>query len=168
PIEQEGTYPLPEAQLDRFMMKVLVSYPEEEQEVGILRAHQQGLRVEDFSRFDLQRVGGETDLLKAQDEIRSRTIREELLGYLARMIRATRKNLKVEFGASPRSGVMLLMASKARAALHGRDHVLPDDVKAVAKPVLRHRLLLKPGAEVDGFTSDDVLDEILARTEVPR
>src|SRR5262249_9320577 len=75
PIEQEGTYPLPEAQLDRFMMKVLVSYPEEEQEVGILRAHQQGLRVEDFSRFDLQRVGGETDLLKAQDEIRSRTIR---------------------------------------------------------------------------------------------
>jgi MoxR-like ATPase len=168
PIEQEGTYPLPEAQLDRFMMKVVVSYPEEAQEVGILRAHQQGLRVEDFRRFDLQRVGGETDLLKAQDEIRSRTIREELLGYLARMIRATRKSLKVEFGASPRSGVMLLMAAKARAALLDRDHVLPDDVKAVAKPVLRHRLLLKPGAEVDGFTSDDVIDEILTTLEVPR
>jgi len=168
PIEQEGTYPLPEAQLDRFMMKVLITYPEEIQEVDILRTHQQGVRLQDFGRFDLQRIGGEKELLVAQDEIRTRTIREELLGYLARIVRATRKNLKVEFGASPRSGVMLLMAAKARAALHERDHVLPDDLKAVAKPVLRHRLLLKPGAEVDGFTTDDVIDEILTQLEVPR
>jgi MoxR-like ATPase len=168
PIEQEGTYPLPEAQLDRFMMKVLVSYPAEEQEVAILRTHQQGLHIEDLSRFGLQRVGGERELLLAQQEIQARTIREELLSYLARLVRATRDNLKVEFGSSPRAGLMLLMAAKARAALHGRGHVLPDDVKAVAKPVLRHRLLLKPGAEVDGFTPDDVLEEILARLEVPR
>ena len=168
PIEQEGTYPLPEAQLDRFMMKVLITYPEEIQEVDILRTHQQGVRLQDFGRFDLQRIGGEKELLVAQDEIRTRTIREELLGYLARIVRATRKNLKVEFGASPRSGVMLLMAAKARAALHQRDHVLPDDLKAVAKPVLRHRLLLKPGAEVDGFTTDDVIDEVLTQLEVPR
>jgi len=168
PIEQEGTYPLPEAQLDRFMMKVLITYPEEIQEVDILRTHQQGVRLQDFGRFDLQRIGGEKELLVAQDEIRTRTIREELLGYLARIVRATRKNLKVEFGASPRSGVMLLMAAKARAALHQRDHVLPDDLKAVAKPVLRHRLLLKPGAEVDGFTTDNVIDEILTQLEVPR
>ena len=168
PVEQEGTYPLPEAQLDRFMMKVLVSYPAEDEEVAILRTHQQGIRVEDLDRFGLRRVGGEAELLAAQEEIRARTIREELLGYLARLVRGTRTNLKVEVGASPRAGLMLLMAAKARAALRGRGHVLPDDLKAAAKPVLRHRLLLKPGAEVDGFTPDDVLDEVLAQTEIPR
>jgi MoxR-like ATPase len=168
PIEQEGTYPLPEAQLDRFMMKVLVAYPSAQEEVGILRVHQQGTRAEDLDRFELQRVGGEPDLVAAQREIRARTIREELLGYIANVVRATRENLKVEVGASPRAGLMLLMAAKARAALQGRDHVLPDDIKAVARPVLRHRIILKPGAEVDGFRPDDVIDEILARLEIPR
>jgi MoxR-like ATPase len=168
PIEQEGTYPLPEAQLDRFLMKVLVGFPAEAEEVEILRTHQQGLRIEDLGRFGLERVGGETELLAAQAEIRARTIRDELLGYIARLVRATRDDFKVEVGASPRAGVMLLHAAKARAALHGRGHVLPDDVKAVAAPVLRHRLRLKAGAEVDGFTPDDVLEDILARTEVPR
>lgn len=168
PIEQEGTYPLPEAQLDRFMMKVLITLPSEDQEVVILRTHQQGIRVEDLDRFQLQKVGGERELLEAQKEIRARTIREELLGYIARLVRATRENLKVEVGPSPRAGLMLLMAGKARAALHGRGHVLPDDLKAVAKPVLGHRLLLKPGAEVDGFTPYDVIDEVLGRTEIPR
>jgi MoxR-like ATPase len=90
------------------------------------------------------------------------------LGYLTRVVRATRDHLRVDVGASPRSGLMLMAAAKARAGIQGRAHVLPDDIKAVAKPVLRHRLVLKPGAEVDGFTPDDVLDEILARTEVPR
>jgi MoxR-like ATPase len=168
PIEQEGTYPLPEAQLDRFMMKVVVTYPDESHEVEILRTHQQGPRVESLERFGLGRIGGESDLLAAQREIQARTIRDELLGYVARLVRASRDNLKVEVGASPRSGLMLLIAAKARAALNGRGHVVPDDVKAVARPVLRHRVLLKPGAEVDGFTADDVIEEILARTEIPR
>jgi MoxR-like ATPase len=168
PIEQEGTYPLPEAQLDRFMMKVNVSYPDAREEVEILRVHHCGIRVEDLARFDLRRIGGETELLTAQEEIRARTIREEVLTYIAGLVRATRENLRVEVGASPRAGLMVLTAAKARAALQGRGHVLPDDVKAVAKPVLRHRLLLKPGAEVDGFTPDNVLDEVLARMEVPR
>jgi len=168
PVEQEGTYPLPEAQLDRFMMKVLVHYPGEEEEVGILRVHQQGIRVEDLDRFGLQKVGGEAELAAALAEIRSRSVREELLSYTSRLVRATRQHLRVEVGASPRAGLMLLTAAKARAALFGRGHVLPDDLKAVAQPVLRHRLLLKPGAEVDGFAPDDVLDEILTRTEVPR
>jgi len=168
PIEQEGTYPLPEAQLDRFMMKVLVTYPELAQEVDILRIHQRGTRVQDLETFGLQKVGGEAELLASFTEITQRTIREELLDYMARVVRATRTHLRVEVGASPRSGLMLLMAAKARAALHGRDHVLPDDVKAVAAPVLRHRLLLKPGAEVDGFTPDQVIQEILSRTEIPR
>jgi MoxR-like ATPase len=113
-------------------------------------------------------IGGEQELLAAQEEIRSRTIRDEVLGYIARLVRATRENAKAEVGASPRAGLMVLTAAKARAALRGRLHVLPDDVKAVAKPVLRHRLILKPGAEVDGYTPDDVLDEILSRTEIPR
>jgi MoxR-like ATPase len=168
PIEQEGTYPLPEAQLDRFMMKVLVSYPAEDEEVDILTVHQGGIRIEDLDRFGLQRVAGPTELLAAQGAIRARTIRPELLGYIARVVRATRGHLRVEVGASPRAGLMVLMAAKARAALHGRGHVLPDDVKAVARPVLRHRLLLKPGAEVDGYRPDDVLDDILSRTEIPR
>ncbi|OWK42242.1 AAA family ATPase [Fimbriiglobus ruber] len=168
PVEQEGTYPLPEAQLDRFMMKVLAAYPDEAGEVEILRVHQRGLRVEDLDRFHLQPVGGEAELLAAQAEIRERTIRDELLGYISRVVRGTRENLKVEVGASPRAGLMVLTAAKARAALRGRPHVLPDDIKAVAKPVLRHRLVLKPGAEVDGFTPDDVLDEVLSRTEIPR
>jgi MoxR-like ATPase len=168
PIEQEGTYPLPEAQLDRFMMKVLVNYPAEQQEVEILRVHQRGARVEDLDRFGLKRVGGEAELVAAQEAIRSRTIREELLAYIAKVVRATRGHLRIEVGASPRSGLMLLTAAKAHASLKGRGHVVPDDVKAVAKPVLRHRIILKPGAEVDGYRPDDVLDEILARTEVPR
>jgi MoxR-like ATPase len=168
PIEQEGTYPLPEAQLDRFMMKVLVGYPAEAEELDILRIHQQGTRVEDLDRFGLQQIGGEAELIAAQDEIRRRTIRDELLGYLAKVVRSTREHLRVEVGASPRSGLMMLMAAKARAALQGRGHVVPDDVKAVAKPVLRHRIVLKPGAQIDGFTADHVLDEILGRTEIPR
>jgi MoxR-like ATPase len=168
PIEQEGTYPLPEAQLDRFMMKVVVGYPSADHEVDILRVHHGGIRVDDLDRFGLERVGGEGDLLAAQEEIRKRTVRDELLGYTSAIVRATRESLRVEVGASPRAGLMLLAAAKARAALLGRGHVLPDDLKAVAKPVLRHRLLLKPGAEVDGYRPDDVLDEILNRLEVPR
>lgn len=168
PVEQEGTYPLPEAQLDRFMMKVRAEYPTEEGEVEILRVHQRGIRVEDLERFNLQSLGGETELLAAQEEIRSRTIRDELLDYISRVVRATRENLKVEVGASPRAGLMMLTAAKARAALRGRAHVLPDDIKAIAKPVLRHRLVLKPGAEVDGFTPDDVLEDVLGRVEIPR
>jgi MoxR-like ATPase len=168
PVEQEGTYPLPEAQLDRFMMKVFAGYPSEKEEEEVLRVHQRGIRVEDLERFGLRTIGGEAELLSAQEEIRSRTIREELLGYISSVVRATRDNLKVEVGASPRAGLMVLTAAKARAALHGRAHVLPDDIKAVAMPVLRHRILLKPGAEVDGYKPDDVLEEILSRVEIPR
>ena len=168
PIEQEGTYPLPEAQLDRFMMKVLVDYPDEEDEADILRVHQQGVRVEDLDRFGIRSVGGPKELLQAQADIRERTIRDELLRYIAKVIRATRSNLRVEVGASPRSGLMVLTAAKARAALMGRGHVIPDDIKRVARPVLRHRVLLKPGAEIDGYTAEEVIDGILAQVEVPR
>ncbi len=168
PVEQEGTYPLPEAQLDRFMLKLIVGYPDEKHETEILRRHQWGQRLEDLDRFDLQVVAGEPDLLRTQAAIRERSVRDDLLAYLARLVRATRSNLRVEVGASPRAGLMLLMAAKARAALHGRGHVLPDDIKAMARPVLRHRLTLRPGATVDGFTVEQVLEEVLAQVEVPR
>jgi MoxR-like ATPase len=168
PIEQEGTYPLPEAELDRFMMKVKVSYPALEEEISILRTHPHGPRVDSLDPFALRVLGNDADLLEVQRHIQAQAIREELLAYIARVIRGTRDNLKVEVGASPRSGLMLLIAAKARAALYGRGHVLPDDVKALARPVLRHRLVLKPGAEVDGFTTDDAIDEVLARTDIPR
>ncbi len=168
PIEQEGTYPLPEAQLDRFMLKLLVNYPEEEQEVNVLRVHQQGHRLEDLSRFGLEPVADGPALLALQDEIRTRLIRDELLRYIASIIRGTRKHLRVEVGASPRAGLMLLTASKSRAALHGRAHVLPDDVKIMAKPVLGHRLVLRPGAEIEGFTAAHAIDEVLSQVEVPR
>src|SRR5262245_3220812 len=112
PVEQEGTYPLPEAQLDRFMMKVLVTYPAEAEEVSILRVHQQGIRVEDLDRFGLQQVGGEAELLAAQEAIRARTIRDELLAYIARVVRATRGHLRIDVGASARSGLMVLTAAK--------------------------------------------------------
>jgi MoxR-like ATPase len=168
PVEQEGTYPLPEAQLDRFMLKLLVTYPDEKFETDILRIHQLGQRVEDLDRFGLEPIADQTELLRTQEQIRARTIRDELMTYIARVIRGTRTNLRVEVGASPRAGLMLLMASKARAALRGRDHVLPDDIKAMARPVLRHRLVLRPGAEIDGFTPDNAIEEVLAQVEVPR
>ena len=168
PIEQEGTYPLPEAQLDRFMMKLRVDYPSEQEETDILRVHQRGARIHDLDRFGIQTVAGPTELMQAQEEISARTIRDELLKYIAQLIRTTRTNLRVEVGASPRSGLMLLTAAKARAALLGRGHVVPDDIKNVAKPVLRHRILLKPGAEIDGYTVDEVIDGILVQVEVPR
>jgi len=103
-----------------------------------------------------------------QHEISKRLIRDELLQYIARIIRATRNHLRVEVGASPRAGLMLLMAAKSRAALLGRPHVLPDDVKAMARPVLRHRILLRPGAEIEGFTAQHAINEVLAQVEVPR
>ncbi len=168
PVEQEGTYPLPEAQLDRFMLKLVVDYPSEAHETEILRLHQTGQRNEDLDRFGLQTVAGEAELLKAQAAIRERRVRDDLLGYLTRLVRATRTNLRVEVGASPRAGLMLLAAARARAALEGRGHLLPDDIKAMARPVLRHRLTLRPGATVDGFTVEDVLTEVLAQVEVPR
>jgi MoxR-like ATPase len=168
PIEQEGTYPLPEAELDRFLMKLLVPYPTEERELEILRLHQSGARIENLDRFGLQPVGGMVELLQAQEDIRGRTLRDELLAYVSRIVRATRSDVRVEVGASPRAGLMLLMAAKARAALLGRGHVVPDDIKSAARPVLRHRLVLKPGAEIDGFSADGVIDNILSRVEVPR
>ncbi len=167
PVEFEGTYPLPEAQVDRFMLKIVIDYPGEAAEARILD------KVE--ASVDSVLTGPEVqpvlDALKLLD-LRAATttvhVEEMVRRYVTRVIRATRSRAQITLGASPRAGVMLLLAAKAKALLSGRDFVSPDDVKAVAPPVLRHRILLLPEAEVEGLSPDDCLKEILRGAEVPR
>ncbi len=167
PVEFEGTYPLPEAQVDRFMLKILIDYPGEAAEAEILDKVESG--------FDAGLAGPESqpllDSLKLLDlRVATMTVHvEEMVRrYVTRIIRATRTRPQITLGASPRAGVMLLLAAKAKALLSDRDFVSPDDVKAMAPPVLRHRILLLPEAEVEGLTPDDCLKEILLGAEVPR
>jgi MoxR-like ATPase len=167
PVEFEGTYPLPEAQVDRFMLKIVIDYPAEAAEAEILDKVEAGCDAGQGGP-EIQSV---LDSLKLLD-LRAATMRvhvEEMVRrYVTRVIRATRSRPQITLGASPRAGVMLLLAAKAKALLAGRDFVSPDDVKAMAPPVLRHRILLLPEAEVEGLSPDDCLKEILSGAEVPR
>jgi MoxR-like ATPase len=164
PLELEGTYPLPEAQLDRFLMRVRVGYPPPEAELDMVRAfHQRQGRPP-----QVERVLDAPTLLELQARAASVACDDSILDYTVRLIRETRANPRVRLGASPRSAQALLAAAKARAALQGRDFVTPDEVKAVCPSVLNHRLLLKAEAEVEGLTADDVLRHTLERVQVPR
>ena len=164
PLELEGTYPLPEAQLDRFLMRVRVGYPPPEAELDMVRAfHQREGRA-----AQARRVLDASALAELQVRAARVACDESILSYVVRLIRETRANPRVRLGASPRSAQALLAAAKARAALHGTDFVTPDDVKAVCPSVLNHRLLLKAEAEVEGLTADDVLRQTLERVQVPR
>ncbi|EPX59602.1 MoxR-like ATPases [Cystobacter fuscus DSM 2262] len=164
PLELEGTYPLPEAQLDRFLMRVRVGYPSPEAELDMVRAfHQRQGRPP-----QVERVLDAPTLLELQARAAAVACDDSILDYTVRLIRETRANPRVRLGASPRSAQALLAAAKARAALHGRDFVTPDEVKAVCPSVLNHRLLLKAEAEVEGLTADDVLRHTLERVQVPR
>jgi MoxR-like ATPase len=168
PIEFEGTYPLPEAQLDRFMMKVVVPYPSAEESLRILEHYNRG---EDLHRQALVAMPA---MLSAERVVNQRravlglAATRALLQYVGAVIEATRRHPAVRLGASPRAATHLLMAAKAAAALAGRDFLIPDDVKAVALPVLRHRLLLTPEAQVEGIDPDRILGELLDTVEVPR
>ena len=164
PLELEGTYPLPEAQLDRFLMRVRVGYPPPEAELDMVRGfHQRGGKA-----TLVERVLDTPTLLELQSQAASVACDDSVLAYAVRLIRETRANPRVRLGASPRSAQALLAAAKARAALNGGDFVTPDDVKAVCPSVLNHRLLLKAEAEVEGLTADDVLRQTLERVQVPR
>ncbi|MDZ4772602.1 MAG: MoxR family ATPase [Planctomycetota bacterium] len=168
PIEHEGTYPLPEAQLDRFLLKVLVGYPSPEREAELItRAHSRPLNASPES-LGVVTVATMADVQTARELARAVTVRADIPPYIVRLLRATRQNRALVMGASPRAGVMLLSTAKARAALDGRDYVTPDDVKAVFLPSLRHRVLLDPAEEIEGTSSDDVLRRILDTEEVPR
>ena len=164
PVEQAGTYPLPEAQLDRFLMRVRVGYPPAESELDMVRAfHQRQGRPALTAR-----VLDAATLTQLQARAAGVACDDSVLAYTVRVIRETRSHPRVRLGASPRSAQALLAAAKARAALHERDFVTPDDVKAVCPSVLNHRLLLKAEAEVEGLTADDVLRQTLERVQVPR
>jgi MoxR-like ATPase len=168
PVEYEGTYPLPEAQLDRFLFKLLVAYPNAQQEAEILARHDRGLDPHDITAAGVQRVAGPADLVAAREEVEAIKVEPPVLDYIVAIARATRESPSLALGASPRGATMLLHAAKAWAWLAGRTFLTPDEVKAVARPCLRHRVLLRPELELEGTTPDTVLDGILATVPVPR
>ncbi len=168
PIEQQGTYPLPEAQLDRFLFKVIVDYPSRDEERDVVRRHGHRSAMPRLADFGLKAVVGEGALAQVRDTVAGIKLSDALTDYIVDVIRATRQHASLEVGASTRSATMLAAAARAYAALQGRDFVIPDDVKHLALPVLRHRVILSPGAEIEGLTTDRVLREILDQVPAPR
>ena len=168
PVEFEGTYPLPEAQLDRFLFKVLVDYGSAEAERGVVQRHHAGLQVTDLTAAGLEPVADLGAILDLRAQVAQVKVDETVADYLVAIGRASRGMPEVQYGASVRGALGLLHASKAFSAFQGRDYVTPDDVKEVAPPVLRHRIILKPEAELDGLRPDDVVQRILLATPVPR
>jgi MoxR-like ATPase len=168
PVEYEGTYPLPEAQLDRFLFKLQVSYPTFEQEQEVLARHDQGLDPHDIDAAGIRAVANADDLARARAAIEALRVEAPVMAYVVALVRATRESPSLNLGVSPRGATALLHAAKAWAWLAGRDYVTPDEVKAVAKPALRHRVLMRPELELEGATADGVLDGILASVPVPR
>ena len=166
PIEYEGTYPLPEAQLDRFLFKLELAYPDEEEERAILRMRHRGVRPATLD--DVEPVVGEGELTEAAREVDATGVADEVLEYVAAIVRRTRELPSVELGASPRAGVHLLAAAKAAARLDDRGYVTPDDVAGAAPAVLRHRLVLRPEAELERFRPDDAIRAALDAVPVPR
>jgi MoxR-like ATPase len=168
PVEYEGTYPLPEAQLDRFLFKLQVGYPSAEQEQEVLARHDRGLDPHDLAATGIRAVADANDLARARAEVDALRVEPAVLDYIVRLCRATRETPSFTLGASPRGATALLHAAKAWAWLSGRSFVTPDEVKAVAKPTLRHRVQLRPEAELEGASADGVLDGILVAVPTPR
>jgi MoxR-like ATPase len=166
PIEQQGAYPLPEAQLDRFLFKHILSYPSVEEETRIVAEH--GTRPSNRAMPAIEPVFTQEALTAAVDLAAQTRLPDEVVNYVVRIVRATREGTTFELGASPRAAAMLASAARARAALDGRDYVIPDDVKALAAPALRHRVILSPTAEIEGRTTDAALKTIIDQTEAPR
>ncbi|HEY0483275.1 MAG TPA: MoxR family ATPase [Kofleriaceae bacterium] len=168
PIEQEGTYLLPEAQLDRFLFKVVIGYPSRDEERDVVRRHGHRTTMPRLADFDLQPVADLGLLVAMRQVVQQIRASDAILDYIVDLVRATRERPSIAFGASPRAATMLTTASRAYAALAGRDYVLPDDIKALAVPALRHRLVLAPGAEIEGLTTEAVVRQILDQVPVPR
>nr|AGC71187.1 MoxR-like ATPases [uncultured bacterium A1Q1_fos_568] len=168
PVEQEGTYPLPEAQLDRFMFKLLVGYPTFEQEAEVLARHHRGLDPHDIAAAGVRPVATAADLAAGRAQVDQVVVEPAVMQYIVAICRATRESPSVELGVSPRGGAALLHAAKAWAWLSGRSFVTPDEVKAVVKPTLRHRLVVRPELELEGVTADGLLDNLLATVPAPR
>ncbi|MFE2536436.1 AAA family ATPase [Streptomyces sp. NPDC059371] len=168
PVEYEGTYPLPEAQLDRFLLKLTIPLPSRQDEIDVLTRHSEGFNPRDLRAAGLRPVAGPADLEAARAAVAKTTVSPEITGYVVDLCRATRQSPSLTLGASPRGATALLATARAWAWLTGRDYVIPDDVKALALPTLRHRVQLRPEAEMEGVTADSVISAILAHVPVPR
>jgi len=168
PIEQQGVYPLPEAQLDRFLFKLLVEYPDAEEEKRIVTQYGERVGAPVPKDFGIETQADAALLNAATEKVKSVKLVEDVVDYVVRLIRATRETADLENGASPRAAIMLANAARARAAISGRDYVIPDDVKALAPSVLRHRTMLSPAAEIEGRQADSIISGLVERTEAPR
>jgi MoxR-like ATPase len=163
PIEYEGTYPLPEAQIDRFLMRLNIGYPNEGEEQEILKRMEQG----EIGDIKVNKVVSPAEILAMQNTIRSVYIDKDIQNYIVKLVQSTRNESRVEVGISPRGSIALFKLSKAHAAFNGRDYVVPDDIKNVIIPALSHRLILKAEARVKGVQSDNIIKEIVNKTPVP-
>ncbi|HET6893654.1 MAG TPA: MoxR family ATPase [Pyrinomonadaceae bacterium] len=168
PIEYEGTYPLPEAQLDRFLLKILLDYPEEMQEQQVVANWDAGFNSRRLDQVDIQPLAEPDAISRCRHEVNSARMEPGVQRYVVDIVRRTRTHPFVHYGASPRASVALLLCAKALAAIRQREFSTPDDVRDVARPVLRHRLTLRAEAEIDGATPDAVITDILRSAEVPR
>jgi MoxR-like ATPase len=168
PIEQQGTYPLPEAQLDRFLFKIVVAHPSRDEDPEVVRRHGHRSAMPRLADFGLQAVMSRETLAEIRRQVEGIRLADALVDYIVDVVRATRTHSALEFGASTRAANMLASGARALAALQGRDFVIPDDVKLLAIPVMRHRVSLAPGAEIEGIAVDRVLGEILEQTAAPR
>jgi MoxR-like ATPase len=168
PIEQEGTYPLPEAQLDRFLFKLIVGCPSEEAEVKMVKRHQKGSVAIRPVDLGVQRVTNLEELVAVQVYIQNILVSDSVIGYIVDLVRKTRRHALILCGGSPRATLMLTNAARTLAVLNGRDYVVPDDVKQLYKHVIGHRLVLTPSAQIEGVTTDKVLQEIVEQVPVPR
>ena len=168
PIEQEGTYPLPEAQLDRFLFKVVIGYPSRDEERAIVTRHGQHAMMPRLSELGIEPVADLGTIVAIRQFVRQIRVSEANVDYIVDLVRATRERPSLSFGASPRAATMIAMAARSYAALQGRDFVIPDDVKQLAVPALRHRVVLAPGAEIEGLSGDAVIRQILEQVPAPR
>ncbi len=168
PIEHEGTYPLPEAQLDRFLFKVLIEYPPREAERAMVMIHGHRSAMPSLEEFGLEPVADLPGLRAARRTVAGIRLSDAMVDYIVDLVRATRERPTLVCGASPRAANMLASSVRARAALQGRDYVIPDDVKALALHALRHRVIVAPGAEIDGLNADSVLREVVEQVPAPR
>ncbi|MEU6526832.1 MoxR family ATPase [Streptomyces sp. NPDC046924] len=168
PVEYEGTYPLPEAQLDRFLLKLTIPLPSRQDEIDVLTRHTEGFDPRDLRAAGVRPVASAADLEAARAAVARTTVAPEITAYVVDIVRATRESPSLALGVSPRGATALLSTARAWAWLTGRDYVTPDDVKALALPTLRHRVQLRPEAEMEGVTTDSVINAILAHVPVPR
>jgi MoxR-like ATPase len=168
PIEQQGVYPLPEAQLDRFLFKQVLVYPSLQEEQQIVLQHGARVGAPDPEALGVSRAAGRAEIDAAAEAVAAVRLTPEIAGYVTSLVRATREAADFEAGASPRAAAMLATSARARAAIEGRDYVIPDDVKALALPALRHRVILSPAAEIEGRRVDEALSALIDQVEAPR